>query len=196
MSVTEAERAVLRTALTEEIGEDSADILMRSTLPQGPDRLATKDDLNALATQVDGGFARVDGEFAQVHAKIDGGFARVDGEFAQVHAKIDGGFARVDGEFAQVHAKIDGGFARVDGEFAKVYGEFIKMHGAMAEFAADVKQQVAQESRRTMIAIAAAVMTIWVTLLVAFVTLVSVLPETPAQPPPPPAAAHDAGAVQ
>ena len=47
MSVTEAERAALRTALTEEIGEDPADILMRSTLPQGPDRLATKDDLNA-----------------------------------------------------------------------------------------------------------------------------------------------------
>ena len=48
MSVTESERAALRTALTEEIGEDSADILMRSTLPQGPDRLATKDDLKLL----------------------------------------------------------------------------------------------------------------------------------------------------
>ena len=171
MSVTEAERAVLRTALTQEIGEDSADILMRSTLPQGPDRLATKDDLNALATQVDGRFAKVDGEFAQVHAKIDGGFAKIDGEFAKVY-----------GEFANLHAKIDGGFA--------------KMQGVMSEFAADVKQQVAQESRRTMIAIAAAVMTIWVTLLVAFVTLISVLPETPAQPPPPPAAAHDTGPVQ
>ena len=49
MSVTESERAALRTVLTEEIGEDGADILMRSTLPQGPDRLATKDDLKLLA---------------------------------------------------------------------------------------------------------------------------------------------------
>ena len=174
MSVTEAERAVLRTALTEEIGEDPADILMRSTLPQGPDRLATKDDLDALATQVGGGFATVGGEFA----RVDGEFAKVYGEFAKVYgefAKVDGEFAKVYGEFANLHAKIDGGFA--------------KMQGAMSESRADVAEQVARESRRTMIAIAAAVMTIWVTLLVAFGTLIAVLPETPAQPPPPPAAA-------
>ena len=164
MSVTEAERAVLRTALTEEIGEDSADILMRSTLPQGPDRLATKDDLDTLSTQVEGQFAVVEGEFAKVqgefanlHAKVDGGFAKVDGEFAKMHAKVDGGFAKVQGEFANLHAKVDGGFA--------------KMEGAMALLGASVAEKVAKESRRTMIALAVAVMTIWVTLLVAFVTL-------------------------
>ena len=146
MSVTESERATLRTALTEEIGEDSADILMRSTLPQGPDRLATKDDLDTLSTQVEGEFAKVQGEFANLHAKVDGGFA--------------------------------------------------KMQGAMSQLGANVAEQVARESRRTMIAIAVAVMTIWVTMLVAFVTLISVLPETPAQPPPPPAALHDPAAVQ
>ncbi len=46
-----------------------------------------------------------------------------------------------------------------------------------------------------MIAIAAAVVTIWATLLVGFVTLISVLPDTPAQPPPPPTAAHAASPV-
>ena len=195
MSVTEAERAALRTALTEEIGEDPADILMRSTLPQGPDRLATKDDLNALATQVAGGFAnlhaKVDGGFANLHAKVDGGFAKVDGEFAKVYgefAKMYGGFANVYGGFAELHAKVDGGFAKVEGEFAK-------MQGAISESRADVAEQVAKESRRTMIAMAAAVMTIWVTLLVAFGTLISVWPDTPAQPPPPPAAAHAAAPV-
>ena len=70
------------------------------------------------------------------------------------------------------------------------------MQGAMSQFGANVAEQVARESRRTMIAIAVAVMTIWVTMLVAFVTLISVLPETPAQPPPPPAALHDPAAVQ
>ena len=185
MSVTESERAALRTALTEEIGEDSADILMRSTLPQGPDRLATKDDLDTLSTQVEGEFAKVQGEFANLHAKVDGGFAKVEGQFAVVEgefAKVQGEFAKVQGEFANLHAKVDGGFA--------------KMQGAMSQLGANVAEQVARESRRTMIAIAVAVMTIWVTMLVAFVTLISVLPETPAQPPPPPAALHDPAAVQ
>ena len=171
MSVTESERAALRTALTEEIGEDSADILMRSTLPQGPDRLATKDDLDALSTQVEGQFTVVEGEFA-----------KVQGEFAKMDAKVDGGFAKVEGEFAKMDAKVDGGFA--------------KLEGAMSQLRGDVAEQVARESRRTMIAIWAAVITIWVTMLVGYVTLIDVLPETPAQPPPPPAATHDPAAVQ
>ena len=171
MSVTESERAALRTALTEEIGEDSADILMRSTLPQGPDRLATKDDLDALSTQVEGQFAVVEGEFA-----------KVQGEFAKMEAKVDGGFAKIEGEFAKMDAKVDGGFA--------------KLEGAMSQLRGDVAEQVARESRRTMIAIWAAVITIWVTLLVGYVTLIDVLPETPAQPPPPPAATHDTAVVQ
>ena len=66
----------------------------------------------------------------------------------------------------------------------------------MSQLRGDVAEQVARESRRTMIALWAAVITIWVTLLVGYVTLIDVLPETPAQPPPPPAATHEAAAVQ
>lgn len=91
MSVTEAERAALRTALTEEIGAESADVLMRSTLPRGSDQLATKDDIDLIRT-------RVEGEFAKVHGKLDSGFARVHGEFAKVHGKLDSGSGKVHGK--------------------------------------------------------------------------------------------------
>ena len=79
---------------------------------------------------------------------------------------------------------------------AKVDGGFAKLEGAISESGANVVEQVTGESRRTMIAIWAAVITIWVTLLVGFGTLILVLPETPAQPPPPPAATHDTAVVQ
>ena len=163
MSVTEAERAVLRQVLTEEIGEDSADILMRSTLRQGSDQLATKDDINALGTRVDGEFAKVQGEFAAVQAKIDGGFEAV-------HAKIDGGFEAV-------HAKIDGGFA-------KVYGEFAKVYGAITELKGHTESVAAKHSREMLFAMAGFLVTIWVTLIVAFIVLDNRLAATAGPPPP------------
>ena len=47
---------------------------MRSTHPQGSDQLATKDDVTALATQIEG-----------ESAKTEGGFAKIDSQFQAVH---------------------------------------------------------------------------------------------------------------
>jgi len=212
MSVTEAERAVLRTALTEEIGEDSADILMRSTHPQGSDQLATKDDVTALATQIEGesaktegGFAKVAGEFAAVHAKMDGelkaidsGFeavnAKMDSGFEAVNAKMDGGFAKVDGQFEAVnsgfeavHHKMDGGFEAVN---AKMDGGFAKVDGAIQETRGRSESMMAAQTRTIVIWIAGMMVTIWVTLIVAFITLGLSLREAGATPPPTVAAAE------
>ena len=176
MSVTEAERAVLRTALTEEIGEDSADILMRSTHPQGSDQLATKDDVTALATQIEG-----------ESAKTEGGFAKVAGEFAAVHAKMDGELKAIDSGFEAVNAKMDSGFEAVN---AKMDGGFAKVDGAIQETRGRSESMMAAQTRTIVIWIAGMMVTIWVTLIVAFITLGLSLREAGATPPPTVAAAE------
>ena len=210
MSVTEAERAVLRTALTEEIGQDPADILMRSTHPQGSDQLATKDDVTALATQIEGesaktegGFAKVAGEFAAVHAKMDGEFKAVDSGFEAVHHKMDGGFAKVDGGFEAVNAKVDGGFAKVDGEFkavnAKMDGGFeavhhkmdggfkaanAKMDGGFQETRGRSESMMAAQTRTVVLWIAGMMLTTWVAMAIALVSLWLRLDQIAVTPPP------------
>ena len=117
MAIVETERAELVQALITTIGPRPAENLMSSILPDGRDHLATKADVEALEATTKAGFV-------EVHAKVDGGFAKVYGEFA----KIDGEFAKVYGEFAKVY----GEFAKIDGEFTKVYGVIERVKGEMA----------------------------------------------------------------
>ncbi len=170
MSPSEMKRLTLFEKLIDVFGEEPAVTLMENLPPGGWDQVASKTDLQTLKTEVnakmDVGFAKMDGQFAEVNAKMDG-------QFAEVNAKMDGQFAEVRGEFA----KMDGQFAEIRGEFAKMDGRFAKMDGRFAEVRGDMKamegridRQVSREIRNfafaTMGMILAATTPIWVTLLV------------------------------
>lgn len=95
MAIVETERAELVQALITTIGPRPAENLMSSILPDGRDHLATKADVEALGTTTKAGFV-------EVHAKVDGGFAKVYGEFA----KIDGEFTKVYGVLERVKGEM------------------------------------------------------------------------------------------
>ena len=103
MAVTEAERAGLVQALITTIGEEPAQTLMNSILPEGRDQLATKADIERHETMTAAGFALVEAEFVKINAKFDGKFADVDGRFTGV----DGRFEKVDGHFAELRGYLE-----------------------------------------------------------------------------------------
>ena len=103
MAVTEAERAGLIQALITTIGEEPAQTLMNSILPEGRDQLATKADIERHEAMTAAGFALVEAEFVKINAKFDGKFADVDGQFT----KVDGRFEKVDGRFAELRGYLE-----------------------------------------------------------------------------------------
>jgi len=86
--MSEQRRFELREGLIEFIGEDKAETLMEALPPVSWDQLATKDDLNTLATVIGAEFTAVAAEFTKVAAE----FTAVRGEFAaqigEVHKEI------------------------------------------------------------------------------------------------------------
>ncbi len=138
MSPSEMKRLTLFEKLIDVFGEEPAVTLMENLPPGGWDQVASKTDIEARR-------AEVNGQFAQVNAKIDGGFAEVNGQFAEVN-----------GQFAEVNAKIDGGFAALRGDMGAMEGRMDRRAGR------DIRIVVFT----TVGAILAATTPIWVTLLV------------------------------
>ena len=161
MVVTEAERAGLVQALIATIGEEPAQTLMNSILPEGRDQLATKADIERHETMTAAGFALVEAEFVKINAKFDGKFADVDGRFT----KVDGQFTRVDGQFT-----------RVDGQFEKVNGRFEKVDGHFAELRGYLELAMAKQTRTMVYIMAGFALTTWVSMAGVIIAFVSLAP--------------------
>ena len=142
MSPSEMKRLTLFEKLIDVFGEEPAVTLMENLPPGGWDQVASKTDLQTLKTEV--------------NAKMDVGFAKMDGQFAEVNAKVDG-------QFAKVNAKMDGQFAEIRGEFAEVRGDMKAMEGRIDR---QVSRDIRNFAFATMGMILAATTPIWVTLLV------------------------------
>lgn len=99
MTINENDRLDLRQEL-ERIFKNPrlAEIAMEAMPPIDYHQLATKQDLAALDTKIQGQFARIDGRFAQV----EGGFGHVEGRFAQ----LDGRFAHVEGAMIEMKGEL------------------------------------------------------------------------------------------
>ena len=121
LSITEQERAQLRWEVSQLMGEDTADILMRQLPPTGWGDIATKADLEILG---DGVRTEMTNEFVKVRAEMAVEFANVRAEmateFANVRAEMATEFAKVRAEMATEFAKVR---AEMATEFAKVRAE-------------------------------------------------------------------------
>jgi hypothetical protein len=73
MVASEADRHDLYTGLVEVIGETRADTLMTYLPTHAPSELATRSDLEALATRMDARFDRMDARFDRLFVTVVGG---------------------------------------------------------------------------------------------------------------------------
>jgi hypothetical protein len=95
--------------------------------------------LDDLVTQVNHGFARVDGEIAamrveirdtrvELRAEMQDGFARVDAQIARVDGEIGALRTEIGDTRVELRAEMQDGFARVDKQFERVDKQFERIH--------------------------------------------------------------------
>jgi len=124
----EQERFEFFNSLVEALGEDVAHKLMDSLPPFSWDQVATKDDLNALATSITAKFDQVDAQFKSVNAQ----FESVNAQFESVNA-----------QFESVNAQ----FELVAAEFVSVRGELSKVEGNLSKEIAGISKKIADQTR-------------------------------------------------
>ncbi len=111
MAAGEGERLELLNSLIEALGEDVAHKLMDSLPPFSWDKVATKDDLNALSTSITAKFDQVDAQFKSVNAQ----FESVAAEFVSVRGEI----AKVEGNLTKEIAGLSIKIGALDSSFSK-----------------------------------------------------------------------------
>jgi len=121
MVAGEQERFEFFNSLVEALGEDVAHKLMDSLPPFSWDQVATKDDLNALATSITAKFDQVDAQFKSVNAQ----------------------FESVNAQFESVNAQ----FELVAAEFVSVRGELSKVEGNLSKEIAGISKKIADQTR-------------------------------------------------
>ncbi|MCY4495591.1 MAG: hypothetical protein OXB92_17240, partial [Acidimicrobiaceae bacterium] len=110
MVAGEQERFEFFNSLVEALGEDVAHKLMDSLPPFSWDQVATKDDLNALATSITAKFDQVDAQFKSVNAQ----FESVNAQFELVAAE----FVSVRGELSKVEGNLSKEIAGISKKIA------------------------------------------------------------------------------
>jgi len=114
MAAGEGERFELLNRLIEALGEDAAHKLMDALPPFSWDQIATKDDLNALATAITAKFDQVDAQFKSINAQ----FESVNAQFEMVAAE----FVNLRGEIAKEVAGLSIKIGALDSSFSKKIG--------------------------------------------------------------------------
>ncbi|MXW95643.1 MAG: hypothetical protein F4110_14655 [Acidimicrobiaceae bacterium] len=76
MSISEAERHTLVSGLTETLGTERTQILMKCILPDGWQHLATKQDVEVADARMRGEFGELRGEFGELRGYIDSALAK------------------------------------------------------------------------------------------------------------------------
>ncbi len=102
MTAGEGERFGLLNSLIEALGEDVAHKLMDSLPPFSWDQVATKDDLDALATAITAKFDQIDAQFKSVDAQ----FKMVAAEFVSVRGELSKVEGNLSKEIAGISKKI------------------------------------------------------------------------------------------
>ncbi len=97
MAAGEGERLEFLNSLIEALGEDVAHKLMDSLPPFSWDKVATKDDLNALSTSITAKFDQVDAQFKSVAAE----FVSLRGEIAKEVAGLSIKIGALDSSFSK-----------------------------------------------------------------------------------------------
>ncbi len=87
MSITEVDRSEMVNELSAATSPKTAETLMKCVLPDGRDKLATKDDLQVLEHAL-----RAD--FAELKAHVDGSLAEIRAEFAELKGYVDSALAK------------------------------------------------------------------------------------------------------
>ncbi len=82
MTVSEIERTELAAHLVNAIGKEPTETLMKGLLLEGKDRLATKDDLKILGTELRA-------EIAELRAEVRGEIAELRGEMVALRGHVE-----------------------------------------------------------------------------------------------------------
>ncbi len=104
MAAGEQERFELLNSLIEALGEDVAYKLMNSLPPFSWDQVATKEDLNTLATAITAKFDQVDAQFKSVNAQFEmvaAEFVNLRGEIAKEVAGLSTKIGVLDSSFSK-----------------------------------------------------------------------------------------------
>ncbi len=100
MTSTEKDRLDLRQEFERLFNHPRiAAIAMEAMPPIDYAQLATKQDLNALGTELRG-------EMTGLRGELKGEMAELRGDFAKLEAKVDGRFAEVNGNIAQLSGEM------------------------------------------------------------------------------------------
>jgi len=109
MAVGESERRELQEELVGTIGLDAADTLLGYLPPVGWADVATKSDLDALASRLDGRIDRLAG-------KIDALGSRLGGKIDALHGRLDGKIDALDGRIGRLDQKVENTAVRLEGQ--------------------------------------------------------------------------------
>lgn len=80
-------------------GEPLATALVEHLPPMAPADIATRHDLDRLATQLRGEMAELRGEMAELRGELRGEMAELRGEMSAIRAEVLGGLAELRAEF-------------------------------------------------------------------------------------------------
>ncbi len=125
MTAGEQERFGLLNSFIEALGEEAAHKFMDVLPPFSWDQVATKDDLNALATSITAKFDQVDAQFKSVNAQfesVNAQFEMVNAQFEMVAAEfvnLRGEIAKVEGNLAKEIAGLSTKIGELDSSFSK-----------------------------------------------------------------------------
>ena len=126
MAEGEQERFELLNSLIEVHGEDVARKLMDSLPPFSWDQVATKDDLNALATAITAKFDQVDAEFVRLRGEI----SKVEGNLSKEIAGLSIKIGELDSKFStkigELDSKISTKIGELDSKIGKLDSSFSK----------------------------------------------------------------------
>ena len=100
--VSDQDRRVLYTSLSQTLGEHPAAVMMELLPPVGWGDVARHDDLVAVR----GGMAELRGEMAELRAEFKGGMAEFRGEMAELRAELKGDIVELRGEMRALLPKL------------------------------------------------------------------------------------------
>ncbi|MEX2290543.1 MAG: hypothetical protein WD794_09490 [Mycobacteriales bacterium] len=136
MAVDERARRMLHDRLEEVLGVGQGDVLMDHLPPTGWSELATRRDLDELATTTRH-------ELAATEQRLTHRLDRTDDRLVHFEQRVDGQFARVDEQFARV----DEQFAQLEERFARQTAEIT------AAFRGEITTAITLQVRQTVFAI-------------------------------------------
>ena len=152
MAITENERYQLVEGLIEVLGMERAETLLKCVLLEGPEQLATKQDLEVVDV-------RLRSEFGELRGDLGERFGELRSEFGELRGDLGERFGELRSEFGELRGDLGERFGELRGEFGTLRGEFGELRGY-------VDSALARQTRIYLLALLGFAVTVWIAVLV------------------------------